>query len=144
MFAKRRILCFVVLWLGLVPCVFLKGGEPKVIPAGSKVYIAPMGGFEVELKAALEKRQVPLTVVDNKQDADYEISGVASSKKASAKKKILTGSWHSTEEASVQVSDLKTGAVVFAYSYHREDSMHGKRSSAESCAKHLKEAIKPQ
>ncbi len=34
--------------------------------------------------------------------------------------------------------------VVYAYSYNKSDSAHGKRSSAEPCAKHLKEAIKSQ
>ena len=118
--------------------------EASTIPAGSKVYIAPMDGFETDLKAALEKKQVPLVVVENKQDAAYEITGVASSQKAGKAKKIIMGSWHSREEASIQVTDLKTGVVAFAYSYHTENSAHGKRTSAESCAKHLKEAIKPQ
>ncbi len=144
MFSKNRVLCFAVLSLVLFFGITAKAKEPAVIPAGSKVYIAPMNGFETHLKTALEKKQVPLTVVDNKQDADYEITGVASSQKASTAKKIIMGSWHSREEASIQVTDLKTGVVVFAYSYNTSDSAHGKRSSAESCAKHLKEAVKSQ
>ena len=39
-------------------------------------------------------------------------------------------------------SDLKSGEVAFAYSYHADDSAHGRKSSAESCAKHLKEQVK--
>jgi hypothetical protein len=74
----------------------------------------------------------------------YEITGVAASRKASAAKKIIVGSWHSREEASIQVTDLKSGVVVFAYSYATSNSAHGKQTSAESCAKHLKQAIKPQ
>ena len=144
MFRKYRNLFLAVLSLALFFCVAAKAEEPKVIPEGSKVYVAPMDGFETHLKTALEKKKVPLTVVETKQDAAYEISGVATSQKASTAKKILFGSWHSREEASIQVTDLKTGVVVFAYSYNTSDSAHGKRSSAESCAKHLKEALKPQ
>jgi hypothetical protein len=117
------------------------GKSGATIPAGSKVYVAPMDGFETYLKAALDKKNVPLTVVENKQDAEYEITGTASTQKAGTAKKIIMGSWHSKEEASIQVADLKTGVVVFAYSYANQNSAHGKRSSAEACAKHLKDAI---
>ena len=87
-------------------------------------------------------KKVPLAVVENKQDAAFEITGVAGSQKAGTAKKIITGSWHSKEEASIKVVDVKTGVVVFAYSYTTENSTHGKRSSAEACAKHLKDAVK--
>ncbi len=100
-----------------------------------------MDGFETYLKSALETKKVPVTVVDNRQDAEYEITGVASTQKASTAKKLITGSWHSREEASIQVTDLKVGTVAFAYSYNTPNSAHGKRTSAESCAKHLKEFI---
>jgi len=113
----------------------------KPIPAGSKVYIAPMDGFETYLKAALEKKEVPLVVVEDKDKADFEITGAANSQKASTAKKIFMGSWHSREEASINVANLKTGEIVFAYSAHKENSAHGKQSSAEACAKHLKEKV---
>jgi hypothetical protein len=90
----------------------------------------------------LAAKQVPLTVVDDKAQADYEIVSHAETQKAGAAKKILLGSWHSKEEASIQVNDLKSGDVVFAYSYHADNSAHGRKSSAESCAKHLKEKVK--
>jgi hypothetical protein len=144
MFANYRSSFLAALSVVLLFCAASKAEDPKVIPAGSKVFIAPMDGFEAYLKAAIAKKRVPITIVDNRDEAAYEISGVASSKKASTAKKIFTRSWHSTEEASIQVTDLKTSAVVFAYSYHREDSMHGKQSSAESCAKHLNGAIMPR
>ncbi len=54
------------------------------------------------------------------------------------------GNWHSREEASITFSNIKSGEVVWAYSVHQEASTHGKRSSAESCAKHLKDAIEGQ
>lgn len=143
MIARNSIICFAT-FLALASCVTTKADEPATIPAGSKVYVAAMSGFETYLKAAMDKKKVPLAIVENRQDAAYEITGVAASQKASTAKKIIMGSWHSREEASIQVTDLKTGVVVFAYSYVTSDSAHGKRSSAESCAKHLKEAVKPQ
>jgi hypothetical protein len=141
---RVKAVCVAAFSLAIGFCGAAKAREPASIPAGSKVYIAPMDGFETYLKAALETKKVPLVVVDNKQDAAYEISGTASSQKASTAKKLIMGSWHSREEASIQVTDLKAGTVVFAYSYVTSDSNHGKRSSAESCAKHLKEAVKSQ
>jgi len=114
----------------------------KTIPAGATVYITPSDGFETNLWAALQAKQVPLTVVDDKAKADYEIVSHAQSQKASTAKKLLMGSWHSKEEASIQVNDLKSGEVVFAYAYHADNSAHGRKSSAESCAKHLKKQVK--
>jgi hypothetical protein len=111
------------------------------IPAGSKVYIAPMDGFETYLKAALEKKGVPVVVVEDKDKADFEITGASDSQKASTAKKIIMGSWHSREEASINVANIKTGEIVFAYSAHKENSAHGKKSTAEACAKHLKEKV---
>lgn len=128
----------------LLPCKTSKAGEPPTIPAGTKVYVAPMNGFEAYLKAAMDKKNVPLVVVENRKDAAYEITGVAGSQKAGTAKKIITGSWHSREEASIKVADIKTGIVVFAYSYTNENSAHGKRTAAEACAKHMKDAIKAQ
>ena len=113
----------------------------KAIPAGSRIYIAPMDGFETFLKAALEEKKVPLVVVEDKDKADFEITGASNSQKASAAKKIFMGSWHSREEASINVANIKTGEIVFGYSAHKENSAHGKKSSAEACAKHLKEKI---
>src|SRR5215510_5086832 len=90
----------------------------KKIPAGSKVFIAPMDGFEKFLKDAIAKKKVPVEVVEQRDKADYEITGVAESKKAGAAKKIIMGSWHSTEDASIKVTDLKSGEIAYAYSVH--------------------------
>lgn len=112
------------------------------IPSGAKVFIAPMpNGFETYLKAAIEKKKVPVVVVDDKSAAQFQISGASQSQKAGAAKIILMGNWHSTEDASIQIANLATGEVVFAYSVHEQSSTHGRQSAAESCAKHLKEKI---
>ena len=115
------------------------------IAKGSKVFIAPIAdGYETYLKDAIASKKVPVEVVANREQADYEITGTAESQKAGAAKKIIMGNWHSKEEASITLSNIKSGEVVWAYSVHEESSTHGKRSSAKSCAKHLKEAIEKQ
>jgi hypothetical protein len=113
----------------------------KVIPKGSTVFIAPMNGFETYLISALDKKQVPLTVVNDRSKATFEITGNADSEKAGWAKTIVTGSSRSTEEASINVTAIKSGAIVFAYNVNKSNSVHGKQSTAEACAKHLKEKI---
>lgn len=114
----------------------------KVIPAGAKVFINPMkDGFETHLAEALKAKKVPVEIVTEKDQADFEISGTSESKKAGAAKILIMGSWHSSEQASITVTNLKSGEAVWAYSVNKSDSAHGKRSTAEACAKHLKEKI---
>jgi hypothetical protein len=112
---------------------------PKAIPQGAKIFVAPMNGYETYIKAAIQKKKLPLVIVEERDKADFEISGSAESQKAGAAKKIIMLDWHSTEQASVRVTNLKSSEVVFAYSVHKASSAHGKQSSAEACAKHLKE-----
>jgi len=113
----------------------------KKIPANSKVFLAPMGGFEEDLKAAIQSKKVPLVLVTDKDQADYEIAGTSDTEKASTAKKVVMWNWHSNEQASITVTDHKSGEVVFAYSVNKKSSAHGKRSTAEACAKHLKDQI---
>lgn len=113
----------------------------KKIPANSKVYLAPMGGFEEDLKVAIRSKKVPIVLVTDKDQADYEIAGTSDSEKASTAKKIFMRDWRSNEQASITVTDHKSGEVVFAYSVNKRSSAHGTRSTAEACAKHLKEQI---
>jgi len=109
---------------------------------GAKVFIAKMdGGFDDYLKNAIRKKEVPLIIVEDKSLAGFEITGHADSTKASTAKKLFTGSYHSAEQASISLANLASGDVVFAYSVNKSDSAHGKQSTAEACAKHLKDAM---
>jgi hypothetical protein len=109
---------------------------------GAKVFIHAMpNSFDTFFKAALGKKKVPVVVVEDRAQADFEIRGTSESQKASAAKKIFLGSWHSDEQASVSVISVESGEVVFAYSVNKKNSAHGQRSTAEACAKHLKQAI---
>lgn len=112
------------------------------IPAGSKLYVAPMeGGFENFVIAGIQKKNVPLVVVVDRSKADFELTGIAESEKAGWAKMLFMGSQQSKEQASIKVVNVKTGAVVFGYSVHKGNSYRGKQSAGEACAKHLKEAI---
>jgi hypothetical protein len=128
-------------FLLLVPSFAVQAKQTPQMPRGSKVYIAPMNGFETYLAQAFAKKRVPLEIVNHMSQADFEIKGNADSKKAGLAKKLIFGSWHSNEDASITVTNLKTGEVVYAYAVHKQDSVHGKRSTAEACAKHLKKII---
>ena len=132
----------ILLLLMLAPVSGLAQDAAKAIPAGSKVFINPMkDGFEKDLGAAFEAKKVPLEVVTEKEKADFEISGTSESKKAGAAKILIMGSIHSSEQASITITNLKTGEAVWAYSVNKSNSAHGKRSTAEACAKHLKDKV---
>ena len=126
----------------LVPPVLGQTAANKVIPAGAKVYVAPMpDGFDEFLKSAIAAKKVPVELVADKEKADFQITGQAETQKASTAKKVIMWDWRSNEQASIQVANLSSGEVVFAYSVNKASSAHGKKSSAEACAKHLKEKI---
>jgi len=112
------------------------------IPAGARVFIAPIeGGFDIYLAAAMHKKEVPIVLVADKSKADYELSGVTESEKAGWAKVVFWGNTSSSEQASVKIVNLKTGIVSWGYNVNKSSSARGKQSSAEACAKHLKEKI---
>lgn len=111
------------------------------IPLGSKVYIAPLHGYESFVVAAVVKKETPIVVVNSREKADYEITGVAETVEAGWQKMFFLGSQQSNEEASIVMTNLKTGAVVWGYNVHKTNSFKGKQSSSEACAKHLKARI---
>jgi hypothetical protein len=94
-----------------------------------------------DTRDALEKKKVPLVIVELRDQADFETKGTSETQKAGPAKKILMGSWHSDEQASISVISIGSGEVVYAYSANKKNSAHGKQSTAEARAKHLKETI---
>ena len=115
----------------------------KSIPKNAKVYISPMpDGFDTFLKAAIEKKKVPLEIVEDREKAEYLITGTSETQKSGVAKKLVFLDWRSREEASITVFETKSGEVVFSYSVHKSSSNHGKQSTAEACAKHLKKSVK--
>jgi hypothetical protein len=111
------------------------------ILAGSTVFIVPMEGFENYLAAALQKKTVPLVPVASEQQARYVLKGTSEEKKPGWAKMVMMKQIHSDNAASVQMIDRKSGAIVFAYSVNKKNTLHGQQTTAEACAKHLKEQI---
>jgi hypothetical protein len=113
----------------------------KRIPPNSKVYIAPMNGFEIYLAAAFRNKNVPLTIVTEPEFADFVINGTSEKKNAGWAKTIFMGDARSTNSASIQVVNMRTKEVVYADASHRGSANRGDRSTAEKLAKYLKKKI---
>ena len=117
-----------------------KPAAPK-IPSGSKIYVAPMGGFENYIIAGIQKKQVPVVIVADRNKADYEIKGSSQSDKANWSKMLFLGSGASAEQASIVVRDVKTDEIVYAYSVNKMNSARGQQSTGEAIGKHLKSVV---
>jgi hypothetical protein len=111
------------------------------IPAGSRVYIAAINGYEHFLAGAFVKKGTPVIIVNDSEKADYAITGVSESVQAGWAKMIFLSSQQSNEQASIVMTNLKTGTVVWGYNVNKVNSYKGKQSSSEACAKHLKARI---
>ena len=134
------ILCLALTLLSVSP-TFAAAPTGQRIPAGSKIYVAPGDGFDTFLAAALNKKRVPVTVVADKEKADYILEASSESDKPGWAKVIFLKQTGTNEEASIRIINVKTSEVVFAYAVNKRNSVHGKQSSAEACAKHLKEVV---
>ncbi len=126
----------------------LSASEPNTliseekIPSGARIYVAPMiNGFDNYIVAGLQKKKVPVVLVADRSKAEFEITGVSETDKAGWAKMLFLGSQQTNETASIKMVNLATGDVVFAYSVNKSNSVRGKQSAGESCAKHIKEKI---
>ena len=131
------------LFVALAVCLLMGASVSAIGPAPhtANVYIDSMGGFSSYLAAAFQAKAVPLAIVADRRQADFEITGAAESRDASVSQSILINQGGSRERASLNLVNLKSGQVVFAYAYDRSYALFGKRSAAEACAKHLRLAI---
>src|SRR5665213_1579647 len=127
----------VALALASVACF----GEERIVPSGSKIFVEAADGFDTYLDAALRKKQVPVVVVSDKEKADYALEGVSDHVKAGWAKTVFLGQIHSDEQAGIRLVNQKTGEVVFAYAVNKKNSLHGRQTAAEACAKHLKDVV---
>ena len=117
--------------------------DPTYIPAGSRVYVADINGlpgFENNLVAAFQKKQVNLIVVADRSQADFEINGFAQSEKAGWAK-IIFGSGLPEAEASMQMVNLRSGVVAYAVASYKVDSYNGNKSTAEHLAKNVRQKM---
>lgn len=121
----------------------LKHSDPTYIRAGSKVYvedIAGLPGFENNLVAAFQKKQVNLLIVADRSLADFEVTGFAQSQKAGWAK-IIFGSGLPESEAGIQMANIRTGVIAYAVASYKVDSLNGNKSTAEHLAKNLRQKM---
>lgn len=111
------------------------------LPAGTKVYVEPMNGFEVYFMSAIAMKHVPLTITLDKSQAEYAFTGSAESQKAGWAKILLAHDARSTEEFSIVLSNIASGNVIWTCSAIKGSAIRGKRSAAEACAKYLNHIV---
>jgi hypothetical protein len=109
--------------------------------ATANVFIDSMNGFGAFLTAAFQVKSVPMVVVADRRQADFEIVGSSLGKDAHWAEDVLLSQGGTYQQATVRMINLKSGAVAFAYAYSAIYALHGAQSAAESCAKHLRGAI---
>ena len=114
------------------------------IPANSKIYINPMeDGFETYITAAIQKKKIPLLIVSNKEQADFEIKGSVEKQKAGWAKTIFISPLPSID-STMQVVNVKTGVVVYSISSTKSNARRGKKGSAEHLAKNLAQKMQDE
>jgi len=135
LFGSAALLCFVAL-------AFAPFGHAQSL--NPKIYIAPQKGYESYLAGAFTKKNVPAQIVQSEEAADYILSPApVEQKPESAGGKIARclfaycAGIEGSQTASVSLIDVKTQAVVWAYNVKKGGSSNF-QSSAEACAKHLK------
>jgi hypothetical protein len=72
-----------------------------------------MDRFENYISAAFDKKKVPLYVVADRNQADFEIKGTAEVRKAGWAKTIF-GTGRPAVNASIQVINIKTSIVAYS------------------------------
>jgi hypothetical protein len=106
-----------------------------------RVYVNNIGGFGSYLAAAFQIKGVPMTIVMDRRQADFEVVGASESKDPNWAEVIFLKHSRSNEAATISLINLRTTEVIYAYAYHMGQAFNGKQSAAESCAKHLRSAI---
>ncbi|HLK65876.1 MAG TPA: PEGA domain-containing protein [Bryobacteraceae bacterium] len=139
--SKNKMLALHGRWmLLLVTLVSCCRAVDPVLPS-PRVYVNNIGGFGSYLAAAFRVKGVPITVVMDRRQADFEIVGASESKNPNWAEVIFLKHARSNEAATISLINLRTTEVIYAYAYNMGQAYNGKQSAAESCAKHLRSAI---
>ena len=103
-----------VLVLVFVSCAVtaMNGVEQSATPGtritqGAKVFIAAMDGFDTYLISAFSTKKVPLVVVSDRQQAEFEIVGVSDSQKPGWARTLVRGDTGTDEQASIVVKNIQ-------------------------------------
>ena len=113
---------------------------------GAKIYITNQEGYGSYISAAIVKKGVPATIVVDRQEADYELTSTVDEQKESTGGKIARCLFlycigmAGTQKATVQLIDIKSKTVVWAYNVNKQGS-GSFQSTAEAIAKHLKKYL---
>jgi hypothetical protein len=137
----------------------------RTVAPGSRVVIAPMGGFETYFAAAVREKSVPIALTLDKASAQFYVVSTNTEWQGFVYGSGGSASWgpgggsashgaaaSSTRglEASIMLIDARTKDVVWAYEVHKNShgsllfgtfGARGQQSIAEACAKHLKEFV---
>jgi hypothetical protein len=153
----KRVTLFLLLAVS-VSCL----GQASKIRSGSTVYIEPMDGYETYLAAALTKKHVPLIAVADRSKAEYVITGTVGHRTPAQPAVVVNNTNNSggnsafengmqraaerqaargSTSASISVIDAQSSQIVFAYAVGKSGNTNQIQSTAEACAKHLKEFI---
>jgi len=140
MFKLRTILVVLV----VTTAIGLAHGQENVsaaagtrIPANSKIFVNPMeGGFETYIVAAIQKKKIPLVIVNDRANADFEIKGTVEKQKAGWAKTIFISPLPEID-STMQVVNTKTGVVSYSISSTKNMANRGRKGSAEHLAKNL-------
>jgi hypothetical protein len=122
--------------------------KAAVTVAQMKIYIEPDKGFESFVAGALVKKDVPVIVTLNKQDADFILTSAVVSERETTGGKIARCAFmycigvDGYQVATVQLLNAR-GEVTWAYNV-RKGNVINYQSSAESVAKHLKQYLEDQ
>jgi hypothetical protein len=145
----EQTICTSFLLASVIVFAFVARGNqlsPDPIPRSSSVFIDPMNGFGSELQEAFLNDGVPLVIVSNKDDADFEIVGEIrdaverpiNGRTASGEQEAGTETLR-TRVLMVSIVNLKTKSVAWGCGVTGVPDL---ASAAESCAKHLKEEMR--
>lgn len=118
----RRVVSAAVLALGWMSGLFAVTPPSDRIEAGSKLYIDSSSGLSALLGTAFDKAQIPFTIVDDKEKADYTFLWVPEGGSA----------------GGMRLAKVSGNAVIFACTL-RHDRLHGPRSQASGIAEMLRE-----
>jgi hypothetical protein len=131
---------------------FSLGLAPQAIPSpldGPTVYIAPSGGFEVSIAAAIQKRHVPVQLVTVESEAEYVLapSAVEVHKESGTSKLVrcvfaYCAGIEDTGAVSVQLVERSSHRVAWAYQVAKQrPGGRNRQSMAEAIAKHMKKEV---
>jgi hypothetical protein len=130
---RKMMLAFVAVALSL-----------PALAANPKIYITPDNGFETDIIAGIQKKSVPVIVVNDQTIADYTLTAntVTIHQESTGGKiaRCLFAYCAGIEDSgnvSVQLLDNHNKAIVWAYNVAKQTGKHNRQSMAEAIAKHL-------